>query len=728
MSGALHILRAPRGWLRREPLLWPERPGDVVLGGRAAVPWAGCRALLGWLGQSLGEERIWEALEPEHRDLRQVLGLGEPRPGSWELPWWGREGLAPPPGRAAWVRVLARLLPELDGVLSLPEVDHVDPASLDALRAAWAGLEQRPALRLGVEPRPPADLHGRRGHMLVMAEVLGFAGLPGAEVEERTGPAPGGPERRLQPPPMHPADDGLEVSAALALRSTHTAQALELGVRACRAAFAVGGDAGVLGVGLELLSFQEGLEGSARAELHALVALSATRRDPGSRDPELADFVEHHLGAALALEQRPDRRAFLLLRLARSACLRRGRCVEALAALDQGLEAAEHPEVPLEREGLVRGWLLWARCLALIGLERRAEAVVDVSLAWRCAEQALDTPEVCSAEAEPLRDAVLDTLAELSGWSEAHGVREGWQRALVVRDSQLPEPLRRGSRLAARALALNPRQLPQAEDLARRGLQAAVCAEDLGAEDHYAALLGEVRYRRGDAGEARRLFERCVALRLRAGAEEPLVDAALRAAAAACRAGAALEAHRLAGMALGLLPPYAPARRARVLALEARCLAHGGAPEAQGRLDEARAQALASRQPHTLLEVTLAAADVARALGQDDEALGAYRRAQGMLDGAQASAGARVVLAEGLAALGALEPSGLTALLPWIPAALHEPEVWWALPRLGPALLRLPGVEGSAGGQALAAACAARHDVAGAPARGAAPDQPPEAP
>lgn len=724
MRGELLLCYAPRARLALDPRLWPQGSGDIPLGGRAALPWGLCRALLGWAGRQLGDGVVAAALAPQRRALAPVLGGEGPRPLRCpRLP-----SLALLERRVdlgftrAWVQVLRALLPQLPGRLLVPDLSRVDPESVEALRVAWQDLAVRPALAVGLDrDDAPADLHGRRAHTLACAEALRLEGLPGAVVERRSaegaGDPPPGHGQRVPAPPLHPLDDGLELEAARAVRGPWSAEAQALALRALRACAATGGDAAVLGLGLELLAWGRDLSPAERAEVNTGVALAADRRALGASDPERVGFIDHHLSAALDAQPEPALRALLLLRLGVGCSRRRGRHVEALALFDEGLAAAESPELSLTLCSVLRAWLVWGRAQALIGLGRRGEVQTEVEAAWGALD-GLDPEEGLDAgELEATRGLLAELLSSQSGWTPAATPRTGWQQELAARDAEQPPPLRARALQRLCTLSGAPERLEEAIAHAAEGLHAAEQALDGGAEERWATALARLRYRRGEAAQALALFERALALQERRAEPEALFVGGVEAATAACRAGAPARAQRHLRAARTLPVARAPAVLARLTALEARCLAHAGDPGWAETLREATALAIQSRRPEALLHTTLCAGELA--LGQtrageapQDEARELLRRAEAMLDGVAAGPVERVAVAAPLAELGLLGPAQALALLALLPSALYESESWWALPRLLPTLLRLPAAQEHAAWPTVLAAAAARPDCA----------------
>lgn len=699
MTSELVIVRGRGGALRVHPAL---RSGDLVLDADPARPsaWGGCRLWLGALTEALGWPAVVAALEAQRGELAVVLGgLGSGRPceGARLPTFLSHNGLLSEGLFRAWLGVWASIGRGPFATIVVPEIGRLDHESLVLLRLLVASTpaEARPRLIFGHDPSArPDELHARRGFDLNETELALLEAMPGCSIASIEAPdepdtsagesgvradGPGVCEGGRRASTPCPVDDELEARAFRSLEAGAGVDAA-LVLRALRAAFDARGFGAALALALALLEGGLSLSDGERAEAHTLAALSAYNRHVESAgNVELAAFLLEHFGAALALEREPARRAHLLQRLAMARSRRLGDFDEALTLCDRAIEASCDAGIAPAAAALCEGWSRNGRAYVLHRLGRRAEAYVEMRLAYDrvCAPASDDGAPRGEIEASTV--VFLDNLAELAEASGDVDAALGWQGRLAD-----AERAREGGALLAshrmlRLLARRPGRLREALGGACAAYAEATRLRDAVHAERYAAAAADLSYRAGELDEALAWHERSLALRRLVAVEASEVEALRAAGVAALRGGQLARARALLGEALSRTSlPAVQADLAGWLGIEA---ARSGAPaDAEALVDEAIEAALRSGQAGALVRAGRHAASACEALGRDDDRREALERALEV-------ARARLVETPSSELFGTLADRGapgpeLVEALSLAPAALADAEAWWALPAL----------------------------------------------
>jgi tetratricopeptide (TPR) repeat protein len=342
----------------------------------------------------------------------------------------------------------------------------------------------------------------------------------------------------------------------------------------------------------------------------------------------------------------------------------------------------------------------------LARLGRLPEAIADCEHAFAVLPRAPDGAP--PAELAPSRLVLADNLAELHIRSRDHAGAERWQQVLADLERSFPDVQpyspRRWSELHRAA-----GRLDQAIHHGSIGLAAGRAHLDPFAEEHYAADLGDLHYRRGDAATALRHFQAALAVRRRVGAPEDVLAGELSCALAALRADRLDEAELRFHRALALPACALPAARAEVLgALALVAARRGDGAGADALTNQAITLVVALGARDALARAARSAAEACLSLQRVAEARTMFARALELAatDGDPPLPDADWVGALlGLWRAGERDREGVLAALARMPRALGDPEAWWELPCLLDALaaVDLAAVELSAGDAGLAA-------------------------
>jgi tetratricopeptide (TPR) repeat protein len=505
---------------------------------------------------------------------------------------------------------------------------------------------------------------------------------------------------------------------------------------AVRSAFASFSFTSVLRLGLELLAAGTPLAPEDAADVHGLIALAAHNRQFLATDPELADFLERHLAAALAHESRPAHRCALLYRRAVLHGRRRKDFPAALVWADRALAASQEDILPPLEAAYQETWARNIRAYVLMRLGRAAEAEAETVAGFARIDAVLAT---MSEPAEP-------AAADLWGLWDLD-VR-ATHSLLAFNTRTLLELLRRDTGELAVWLARSRdavREVPAvvrfeafhwvelytkmmrpdlALPMALRGLEDARREVDALREYEHALNAADFCERLGETVLARALYERIQAFRRRCGLPRlPALDVSW---AAVCqREGLYEEARSRLEAVMNDAAQVSADARAELLARLARLEADAGREdEADRALADAEELAIESGERDTLLRVAVAAGRCRQALGDGAAALEAYEQALEIAraggEGAPPPPPAELLAALlGLAECGA-DDTDNAALLPralsTAAAALDDTDAWWDLSRLL-ALLRdrwpaTTAPEDSAAGLRVLTAARQRRDCA----------------
>jgi tetratricopeptide (TPR) repeat protein len=720
----IRVIRGPLEEVRRHPALAPA-PGetDILLDLDAdfVVPWAAARRWLAILRERLGDGAVERAVAPRRALLSLVLRRLEPALTPDEralrethrapdLGFLSHLGAMYRPIIEAWAGALGDLLAGRAATLRVPDLAALDQESVVLLREM---LRRRAADRpldlvFGHDPAAgPKEPIWRRSLLAVETQVALFEMLPETVVERIVAPPSlgnGAAERPGARPPaarrLDPLDDGLEREARDALDAcagTPGPEVSDLVLRAVRAAFGAYGFTAAMRLGVDLCARAPALAAADRAEVHTLIALSGYARQVSSRgDPGLADLLEEHFGAALAAEADPARRIHLLVRL----CINHGR---RKGELDAALGYAERAAAELRalagriapgQAAFLEAGARNGRGYVLARLGRHAEAEAECEEAYRLLCLAPSLEGAPAGEILHSRVIVLDNLAQVGEYSGDRARAARWQRLLEEREAERPGVMKLAPRRWV-ALHRAEGEVEAAIAAAERGLAEARLHLNPRLEGEYAAELGDLLYRRGDAPAALEAFAAALALGRRTSEPDDLYPIELGAALAAGRAGRHDEA--LAGLRRALENPRCAgsAAQAELFGARAVLLARRGDREGAEREGNAAIErAVESGERDTLVRVARAAGEACALLGRREEARAAFERA---LEIARGGVGGepRPPAADLLGILLGLKDGGreddalLLEAIALVPAALDDADAWWDLARLLPGAIAL---------------------------------------
>lgn len=592
---------------------------------------------------------------------------------------------------SAWAELLHGLLDGGGFTLLVSDLARLDRESLAALRAFYRRFpDDAPDLVVGYDPRhdtPAPDSHGLIWESPaddVWRIALGFRALPGAVTEELEA------ARALHTGPvLLPPEDGSGGDADAVLD-------------AMRAAFRSFGFTAVLRLGLALLQREPGLDAEQAAELHGLLALSAHNRQFLTRgNRRLADFLEGHFRAALAAERDPVRRSCLCYRLAVTFGRRKGEPGPALVWARQAIEEAGAPGIPPLQKAHLQGWAHNIEALALLRSGRPAEAEVSCERAFALLDGALaalpagtepsTAPDQLVREAAFTHSLLADNLAALAKAAGDAGRLAHWKEIADGLGEHFPG-LTRFEAVTWIEIFRDRRELRNALARAEHGREDARAEQDALREYEYEVHCADLHDRLGEAEAAFAAFERARDLRHRLGSPRFLRPVAAPAAAAAARAGRIAEARFLYQNLLE--QEVSDAVAAQILAALAELAAReGDGAEADERMNEAIGRAVESGERDALLAVAVAAGRACRALGRDEAAHDAYRRALEIagpdgMDGQEVPPPASLLWAARLGAweTGERDPEIPLRCLRRTGPALEDADAWWELPSLLQAL------------------------------------------
>lgn len=692
-------MRGSREALVRHPKL-RAAPGRLVVTSREpCIPWGGFRALLAEFHVLHGEAPVLETIEGRRGPLSLVLrGLtssldeaeraARRRAGAALLGFLSHNAAARRELDDACIGVTVALLRRAPLEIAVPDALGLDEESIALLRAVARALDgDAPLIVLGEDTEPASPEGGlwqRRlvvntGHLALIEALATTEVLEGGSASEGAAP----------PPPLeeHPLDDGLERDADAALRAGLADRDGALRVlEAVRAAFASFGYEAVLRLGLGLLAARpDPLTLRERAEVHLRVALAAYNRQVQTAgDPTLVDFLDEHFRAALALEDDPAQRSHLLYRLTINQGRRRGSVEDALALADASVAAAE--EARATAPGLsafTEAWARNGRAYVLARMKRIDAGIRDCERAFELLGGLDQDPTVPLHEARFSPLVIADNLAELHARARDHAGARRWQAKLAeLEQREFGRALVAHRR--AMVLDMDDIELAGAEESARRGFEDARDAWDPLGEDYYAAALGDLQYRRGDAEGALASLHHALVIRRRVGLSEDVRAMEIASALASLRARRWDRAGEHLERAVELVPEGALAFHAQLRALEALLAASLGAPErADARMNEAIALAVEAGERDALVRVARLVGDTCHTLGREGDAREAWGRAleiaAGGGEGAPPAPADEVFLVHARLWVVAGGQEHLEAALGLLPEALGEPEPWWVL-------------------------------------------------
>lgn len=707
----IRILRASLS-TRRRKLAWAvENPRAIYLQGNAefAVPWQGARSLVAQLRCRFGDREIATAITPSRALLSLVLRGLEPDlteedraerelAKAHALGFMSHSGVARNPLVTAWATTLAPLLAGRISALVIPDVATLDRETLMLIRELYRRMPAGSRIEVILGQDPSGRLAGGDDVVPTMQHALHLSLLEALEdtvVEspvESANPVmeePGvdGWEQRRDP-----LDDGLECRAWEALCSaprSPDSEVCELVFSAMRAAFSAFGFPATLRLGRELLAREPVLSQEATAELHTLVAVSGYNCQVEGRDAALAEFLEQHFVAACAVETDPLRRSHLLYRLCINAGRRQRQLDQALEYAEQAIHEAGRPGLPAGLAAFIEAWARNGRAYVLGRLHRWDEAVADCIRAHDLI-QADVLPGAPAGEIPISRVVLLSNLAELALLSGDVAGASRWQQRMEQAEARLPTRVQYSTFLAVRIHRAEGR-LRQAIQAAERGLSEARAQLNALAEERYAAELGDLCYRIGDAEASRRHLLLVLAIQRRIGTPEDLLRTEIGAALAAARSGHLEEAERDLGRLFAHSAFAAGAPRAEILAEMGTIAARRkNAAEAKQYLNDAIAQAVDTGERDILVLVARAAGEVSLGLGEREEAREAFQRALAIAEkGSEGCPPPAVEIVRVLLGLwdASDDPDLPLRALRVAPDALRDGEAWWELPRLLHALV-----------------------------------------
>jgi len=727
MLNSLRIVRGARDALARDAALRPTDRDVCAPAVDGAVPRAfgALRALLPTLRARRGAAAVEGALDAHRTWLSLTLPGLSPRLTDAERArqhesaadpdgFLSHNNLVSTPLFDAWVDALRPLLADPTLCVSLVDATAHDPDSVAALVAAWSQTppEARFDLRLGAPTdEAPFDplWSASAGSVRAQLEVLSLRpDVVVSEVDARGGLAPWAPDAGA---PLDPLDGDPEGHAARALAATPVDVPAVMDT--LRTLFRGFGFDAALRLGLALLDRGDALDAAARAELHALVALSAYNRQVETAgNAALTAFLGEHFAAALAHEPDAGRRSHLRYRLCINAGRRAGALVEALAEGDAAVREARDPSVSPDRAAFLEAWARNGRAYVLARLDRLDEARDDMQAAWELARAIAPSASIPRAERAYSLVVLLDNSAELALRAGDLAAARVWQERLAEAEASLIGGARfapwRWSSIHLRAHA--PRALAAQ---AREGLRAARRALDPVAEDAFLMMAGDACYRCGDVADALAHFDDARRIRRRAESPAQLRAVELNRALAALRAGAPDVADGAVEGALALCGEADGALRAELLALLALSAAlRGDGERADAVMNDAVAGAVATGSRDLMLRVARRAGEACAALGRDGAAAQAFEQSL-RLGGVGDTPPPAVDVASALLslhALGAADDGAVSEATALLAGALDDADAWWELARWERALAAGAALDGDVaeGAATLRAALAAR--------------------
>ncbi len=565
----------------------------------------------------------------------------------------------------------------------MPSLCRLDAPSLAAFKTLVFGPAGAPALWLGWVDDVPAPEQDERGLTWGYAPAeldalaLGVQQLPGAVTGDARADGADTPRGALVHQDASPLGDEPEPPENL---------------EALRRAFASFAFTAALRLGLALEAGGLVTDDAGRADLHAIIALSAHNRQfSGGGNKRLAAFIEGHLLAALRHEARPAERSALFYRLGVTRGRRLHDADAGLACVEQALANARQSDHDPAEAAYQRAWALNLR--AYLRLRQR-----DLRAALGEAEAALEAllssaPPPASSRAwreRTLSRAVL--LSNLASLANLSGARASYARrrrdvAALTRATPGMGFFRSLDLVALHRRGLQP---DAALEHAREGLRAAQAARDFFWEHAYLRHVADLHSALGDAHRAARFWSAAAALktRLREASRLPSVELAL--VAALRRAGRVEQAR---ARLVAARATATGAERAEVEATLGEWAAEAAqASQAERHVNAAVELAVESGARPTLARVALAAARASARLGRAEVAREAYARAETLLAGAPPSTLAleRLAARLGLAEMAPDDDDAREQALSALASALDEGEAWWLLPRVVALALALP--------------------------------------
>jgi tetratricopeptide (TPR) repeat protein len=702
------ILQGEQRALDRHPLFAEPNANRVVLQvGDFPVPFFGVRTLVAFLRARLGDA----AVEDGARRARGALSLVFRK---LQLSQSDQEAKARDRARASLLGFLSHNAAIMQEVIqscselvvallraesqrggpltiAIPNAYRIDSESLGLLRAAARDLgASAPHIVIGFDPEMPALEHSLWQRRLILnAGHVALLEAQGGTVVEDVAPTSDPAAPAFEPTLLtDPWDDGLEGLAASTLNrepldAPHAREILD----ATRAAFAGFGYEAVLRLGLGLLEKKPPLTRAEWAEIHLLVAIAAYNRQVRTEgDPNLAEILEHHFRAALALEEDPIQRSHILYRLTINQGRRKGDVGEALRLADESVAIAV--SAAADRPGpaaFVEAWARNGRAYVYARQRRMPEAIADCEIAFERLRGLAADPSVPRREAEYSPLVIADNLAELHTRAKDRDRAREWQAKLASL-----EVAEWGKAVISHwrhlALAREDLDLAAAQAWAARGLELARESWDPLGEDAYAAALGEVLYRRGDVHGAIEALHGALVIRRRAAMPEDVRAMEVAAAIASIRAARFDDARDHLERADALDEPDALGLRAQIAAI-AGYLAGvmGDAAGAEAMTNEAISFAVESGERDSLLRVARWAGDTCCALSRVADARTAWARALEIASAGEEGAPPPPADELFLVHAGLFLECGLAEhldpALACLPVALHEPEPWWRLAR-----------------------------------------------
>jgi hypothetical protein len=595
-----------------------------------------------------------------------------------------------------WGALLGRLMERQGFTIIIPDLGVLtweDAAVLKAIYRSPSSVV--PDLILGIDPnaenRP--DKNGLLWNMPVpkqMKLAWGLLNLP--ESDSKTLKDEPISEAALSPTAL-PND--LETSAFVNLRDSAgspTAETCQSVMKAIRSAFRNFGFTTANRLGLALLEKNPELTLTERAEVHAIVGLSAHNRQFNSAGNFLlADFLEQQFRMALASEPAPLARAALCYRLAVTLGRRKGQLEESRFFVEEAVTAAADVSVPPLLRAYQEAWAYNIKAFVSMRAKKMEAALAEAETAFSRLDDALSR-----TSERILENGGLDSMWRLDAKSShaviAHnranlgrmlqrgqGDAKAWLTRANSQISDLPAT-DRFEALSWIEIFIEGLQLDLALEKALQGIASARFENSADLEYRYSVKIADLSYRLGDFPSAREYFD--VARELRRRGWLASSDAIDTLSALACAHAGLLDSsiERLEA----LLQP-ANETQPQILAWLAWVEAHRGNLKAvRERADAAWDLAREIGKRDILLRVATVTGSAFQRVGWNEKAVDHYHQALSLGAFGENLPPAVDILQSGI---GILECNGVDAdlalrLIGIIRQALKYPEGWQALKRL----------------------------------------------
>jgi hypothetical protein len=702
----IRIVHGSLAAVRRHPAFAPPSPSIQLEPDSAfPLPWGGARLLLARLRLLLGDAAVTDAVRPHRAFLSLVLRGLDPSltederalartSAAQPLGFLSHNGMVAAPLVTAWARTVEPLVAGQGMTIVIPNAAVMDPESMTLVRAMRRLLidERCPRFVIGHDPAAGStEVLWRRNFEVVQGQLALLEALPDTTVEVLTEPAQDEGMTSASEFSLDPLDDDLERRSWIALQAGDVTLVLP----AMRAAFACFGFTTVLKLGLAVAERQIPLARAETAELHTLIALAAYNRQVQTAgNPELAELLEKHFVAALEAEDDPARRSHLHYRLCINSGRRKGDLETGLDFADTAIAEARTAAIAPGLAAFLEAWARNGRAYVLARQKRLADATADCEAGVALLTRAQDEPGAPRSEVAPSQVVLMDNLARLAVLAGDRERAKEWQRRLEKVD--VPAAAWSGAHRWSSLLRAD-QDLLGAIERAQVALLEARRSLDPLVEDAFAADLGDLCYRVGDAEAAAEHYAASLVIRRRVAPKDAILRTEISLALAAARAGKGDQASLALGRAMESELAKAPAARAELLATRAVFEARqGDGTAAETSANEAIAQAVERGERDTLLRVARWVGEACLALHRPDDARAAFLQGMDIAGAADGEGEApppppadlfSVLL--GLRACGDARPELVLHALSLATQALGDPDAWWDLPRLLSGLVEL---------------------------------------